>query len=291
MPLMGKPPPFKEHVWRVGGAADLVAQGRGYTDGACRSYLRRTRRAGWGACVTDDKGQLLWGIFGTCPDAYACPLRAELWGLLGILRYAVPPLCIGVDNGEVVLGWQSGSAYCCAPGRNGADLWRRIWALLGDIGEGVTVYKVKAHLTIEDAEVGLISWCDLRGNDSADHFAVKGALLAERKAPNALGDSQLKRAMRFYRWVAGRVADWKYGPGRRRHWRGGARQRRAWNAKGGKAEAPNVPCPPILSPLLVALRSGRREGIALGLPEVREGHAAQSGPKTGDEIGVPRFGG
>ena len=89
---------------------DRIVQGRAYTDGACRGFWRRTRRAGWGACVVDDMGYVEWGIYGSCPDAYASSLRAELWGVLGILRYAVAPLAIGVDNAEVITSWSSGKA-------------------------------------------------------------------------------------------------------------------------------------------------------------------------------------
>ena len=129
---------------------------------------------------------------------------------MGILRYAVPPLGTGVDNAEMVRGWQSGTAYCCALGRDGADLRRKIWTLLRDMGEeGSIVFKVKAHVSVEDAEVGLLAWCDWRCNEVVDRLAVQGAVLAERKAPREPGDSQLKRALRFYRWAAERAADWR----------------------------------------------------------------------------------
>ena len=99
------------------------------------------------------------GIYGSCPDAYASSLRAELWGVLGILRYALPPLSIGVDNAEVVDSWRAGRSYCGNPKREGADLWRKIWDLLREIGEeGVFFFKVKAHLAVEDAEAGSLSW-------------------------------------------------------------------------------------------------------------------------------------
>ena len=163
------------------------------------------------------------GIYGSCPDAYASSLRAELWGVLGILRYAVAPLAIGVDNAEVITGWSSGKAYCGNPKREGADLWRKIWDILGDIGEkGVVLFKVKAHLMVEDAEAGIISLQDWRGNCAADRMAVKGAMLAERRAPREGGDNQLKRALRFYRWAAEMAADWREDTDRGRVGAGGA---------------------------------------------------------------------
>ena len=94
----------------------------------------------------DEMGRVLWGVYGTCPDAYASALRSELWGVLGILRFTVPPLCISTDNAEVVHGWRCGALYCCNPAREGADLWKMIWAKLEDIGgEGVQIIKVKGH--------------------------------------------------------------------------------------------------------------------------------------------------
>ena len=80
MPNTEKPPAFEVHAWRSSETSELLAKGRAYTDGACRGFLRRTKRAGKGACVTNGDGHLIWGIYGTCPDAYASPLRAELCG-------------------------------------------------------------------------------------------------------------------------------------------------------------------------------------------------------------------
>ena len=71
VPQAARPPAFEKHVFHTGGDEELMAQGRAYTDGACRGFLRRTRRAGWGACVTDEEGHLILGIYGTCPDSYA----------------------------------------------------------------------------------------------------------------------------------------------------------------------------------------------------------------------------
>ena len=78
MPRTVKPPPFEEHV--LGGSTELLAQGRAYTDGACRGFLRRTRRAGLGACLTDDAGRSVCGTYGTFPDAYASSLREDSGG-------------------------------------------------------------------------------------------------------------------------------------------------------------------------------------------------------------------
>ena len=126
-PTVPPAPGFEEYVLRPSTETDLIATGRTYTDGACRGFWRRTKRAGWGACVLSEEGELLWAVYGTCLDSYASAFRAELWGILGILRYALPPLSIGTDNAEVVRGWKCGALYCSDPSKEGADLWRRIW--------------------------------------------------------------------------------------------------------------------------------------------------------------------
>ena len=230
------PPPFEEHVWRQGAETERLAQGTAFTDGACRGFWRKTKRAGWGACVVDGEGNIQWGIYGTCPDAYASSLRAELWAVLGLIRYAVPPLAIGVDNAEVVEGWRAGSAFCCNPKREGADLWRNIWSILRDIGEGgISVFKVKAHLAMDEVQAGTISLRDWRGNAAADRMAVRGAMLAERKAPREEGDGHLKRALRFYRWAVEAVADWREDTDRDRTGRGEATE----NKEGGPPKVEN----------------------------------------------------
>ena len=67
-----------------------------------------------------------------------------------------------------------------------------MWALLSDIGDaGVSLYKVKAHLSSEDAEAGIIPWHDWRGNGATDRLVMREAMMAERKAPRRNGDSQL----------------------------------------------------------------------------------------------------
>ena len=108
VPAIPQAPTFQEYVLRRSVMVDLVARGMAHTDGACRGLLRRTKRAGWGACCVSEEGEILWAVYGVCPDASASATWAELWGLLGILRYALPPLSIGTDNAEVVRRWECG---------------------------------------------------------------------------------------------------------------------------------------------------------------------------------------
>ena len=46
-----------------------------------------------------------------------------MWGLLGILRYALPPLSIGTDNADVVRDWKRCPLCCCNLVEEAADLF------------------------------------------------------------------------------------------------------------------------------------------------------------------------
>ena len=209
MPAALPAPTFQEFVVRPSPEVDLIATGKAYTDGACKGLFRKTKRAGWGVCALNEEGEILWGAYGVCPDSYASALRAELWGLLGILRYALPPLSIGTDNAEVVRGWESGPLYCSNPAKEGADLWGRIWDKVRDVGKaGLSVYKVKAHLGKHAIEQGRISLEDWGGNREADRLAVLGAVTAARLSPNKECDQQLLRAVEFYKWVSQYTVAW-----------------------------------------------------------------------------------
>ena len=50
MPFTPPEPTFEEYIVWGSTKVDLIAQGRVYTDGACKGFFRRTKRAGWG-CV------------------------------------------------------------------------------------------------------------------------------------------------------------------------------------------------------------------------------------------------
>ena len=128
---------------------------------------------------------------------------------MAILRYALPPLSLGTDNAEVVRGWECGPLYCSNPAKEGADLWRMVWEKVGDVGkEGLTVYKVKAHLGEEAVEQGRISWVDWVGNGEADRLAVMGAEKAAQISPNEGCDQQLKRATEYYKWISQYTNAW-----------------------------------------------------------------------------------
>ena len=216
MPRIGRPPPYVEERF-LGGTDDCVAHGRAYTDGACKGVFRRTRRAGWGFIVGCSALGGQWSMYGTCPDAYASALRSELWAIVALLQRAIPPLCIYTDNAEVVWGFNCGALYTCRAGRLGADLWRRIWHLAGDMGGAqqgtlceseLGVKKVKGHLKEADVEAGKISFEDWAGNSKADALANMGAYTAIRLASNKEADEAWRLADDYYRWSLLRAKQW-----------------------------------------------------------------------------------
>ena len=73
-----------------------------------------------------------------------------------------------VDNARVVQGSQQGREWCVSSKSFAADLWRTVWDVYDDIGEGVEVIKVKAHTSWWDVLAGRIAARDRAGNHLAD---------------------------------------------------------------------------------------------------------------------------
>ena len=93
--------------------AEFTFTGNGFSDGSVlHPQIIAARRAGWAAVLVDDEGHLIAGLYGTCPDRYPTSLRAELYGVMHMLRLAVAPLTIWVDNQNVVSGFVNGRQWC-----------------------------------------------------------------------------------------------------------------------------------------------------------------------------------
>ena len=73
-------------------------------------------------------------LYGPLPGFWHTILRAELYALFIFLQHALPPFSLAIDNLTVIKGLRRGEAYCTLPRRPHADLWRRIWFLLKDMG-------------------------------------------------------------------------------------------------------------------------------------------------------------
>ena len=119
---------------------DGVLTGTAFTDGSLRHKHRTAGQAGWAA--------LEWGAgrsgarvvyYGALPvslPVHRRILRAELWALLQVLVSCLPPIAVFVDNSTVVRGICEGKVCFCCSSRPHADIWRRIWHYIDDIGLG-----------------------------------------------------------------------------------------------------------------------------------------------------------
>jgi ribonuclease HI len=179
--------------------------GNGFTDGAMRGRAPRTaRRAGWAAVLVDDDGLIEAGLYGTCGDRFPTAHRAELRGVVEILRYAIPPLTIWTDCQSVVDGWVCGPTWCCSSARAAADLWRELWWIVDDIGgtAGIFVKKCKGHATDDDITSGKSSVFLKAGNDHADYFAGRGVDIEEEQVPSQAQRQAYHVARQWYLWLA-----------------------------------------------------------------------------------------
>jgi hypothetical protein len=98
---------------------------------------------------------------------------------LHVLINSMPPLRIHVDCALVLSGLLNGRKWCVHSSRPHADIWRRIWDKVDDIGLselGVAFHKVAAHVTRVRREASPIEEKRLLvANDSADGWAKRGA--------------------------------------------------------------------------------------------------------------------
>ena len=206
-PKCPDPPPPGENWVGVRPVDGAAAAGVAYTGGALRGTVPKARRAGW-AYVVDDNFSPMWGKFGVCSEPYTTVLRAELHALVEILRVTTGPIVIYVDNLEVVNGISNGQRWCCHPKRDGADLWRSIWARLRELEGLVRVEKVKAHLTYQHVLDGKISWSNWIGNGIADMWAKQGCAEASRLSPSDWVEAEWHKACAVYKWAACIAAEW-----------------------------------------------------------------------------------
>ena len=155
------------------------------TDGSTLNGLWRPAiRSGWAAAQVRPDGSLVKAIYGELPLPRHSNLAAELWGFLQLLRHALAPEVVGVDNSQLFQGLLRGPVYCQASGRPFANIWRQIWHKLQDLGldvgshegAGLRVVKVKSHT--KQAARAKLSQPELlmvKANAHADHWAKRGA--------------------------------------------------------------------------------------------------------------------
>jgi ribonuclease HI len=191
-------------------SSDFTFTGHGFTDGAMTGGSPKVaRRAGWAAVLVTDDGAVIAGLYGPWPDPFPTAFRAELRAVVQMLELALPPLKIWVDNKSVVDGWAKGRTWCCSSARPAADLWRRFWDLIEDIGtQGLDIQKCKGHATDAGIEAGRSTAFLRAGNDHADHFAGRGVQVAAHHSPADRDLERDREARRWYDWLFTFCAHW-----------------------------------------------------------------------------------
>ena len=214
IPVLGNVAPVPTHEVRCCGGrpppADFTASGNAFTDGAMRGRAPiAARRAGWAWVIVDERGDVIYGLHGPCPDPFPTAFRAELRAVCELLFVVTPPITIWVDNKEVLDGISKGKQWCCSSARQAADLWRTFWHKMGDIDDDSVVFvKTKGHATDADVQSGRSSPFQKKGNEHADHFAGRGVDIALGMSPNDRSLAAYKEAIRWYRWLAQLCNNW-----------------------------------------------------------------------------------
>ena len=215
-PQLTPPPPFHETLV-LGkeelGEDEMVYQGVAAADGSMIDVRPTSaRRAGWGAVSADLKGELRFLWYGTCPDRCPTAHRAELWGVIGVLRRARFPLTLLTDCEAAVKAWARGRVYCCDGSRKAADLWRSIWDLIDERSQehegAFRMVWVKGHTSIGDVLQGRISALKHAMNVLADTCAGQGAEAARALVPNAPQVEAYGRAVAFHTLLAKLCSNW-----------------------------------------------------------------------------------
>ena len=204
-------PPEPEIFWT--GKPQATVSGRLYTDGACRGRYPRLKRAGTGIVQINESGELLWALHVVAGDPWPSPFRAELQALVEVVNRASGDIHIRTDNALVVRGFAEGPQWCTGARREGANLWRKVWAkvlLLNAEGVEVLVTKVKGHATIEDVMERRVGPIDAVGNHLADRAAVAAAKRSEEKSPARKYDILFDHAIEYYKWILYVCANWAH---------------------------------------------------------------------------------
>ena len=188
----------------------LVAKGTVYVDGSHKGNHWRSARAAWSAVHIDEGGAWRWTYSGVLQESHVSSYRAELTAVYEVLRITVGNLLILCDNLEVVRGMERGKVFCTAATTDGADLWRRIWRILDEIGDRVTTRWVLGHTTWINVLEGKLTPHQHVGNDMADRAAKEARSWAEGQAPNKAQAVQARKTLAWYSWILDFVTAWPY---------------------------------------------------------------------------------
>ena len=189
--------------------------GPAWGDGsAMKGQDARMTRAGWAVVQVERRGVLIHltaCLSGPLPGPVQSSPAAEAFGLWAYLKHCgLPPYQYHTDCQWVVNSWRSGSAACTGAQHVHADLWRKIWLAIDDLGgpAAVQVTKVKAHSSRAAVLEGRVSAVDKAANDFAD-AAAKTSTARHPQAP--LAEARCARTWHCVTMVAKYLA--------RVHWR------------------------------------------------------------------------
>ncbi|CAK0844345.1 unnamed protein product, partial [Prorocentrum cordatum] len=137
-------------------------------------------QAGWAAMAINGEGAPTVQLWGPLPRQYSVQKtvkRSEMWAFLKVLEVVMPPCRIYTDHQGIVDGLIRGARWCLSWKRPRADLWRRIWHKVVDVGlDRSCVGRVKAHRS--KTTIDRLEGCQqaiARGNAAVDLLAKSGA--------------------------------------------------------------------------------------------------------------------
>ena len=175
------PPPLlaAEPVWEIR-PPDGFFSGTCYGDGSTmlgNDFVRA--RSGYAVVQCEILAatmRVVGALFGALPGRLQCTPAAELFGLLMFLTHTDGINAVyKTDCKWVHDGVAKGEEHTTGPQHAHADLWRRVWQKIRDIGRGaISVVKVKAHATNRQVEAGAVTKEDQLANQFADEYAKKG---------------------------------------------------------------------------------------------------------------------
>ena len=147
-------------------------------------------------------GVLVHGVYGPLAGPIQSTPRAELFAVCEALRLAVQPCKIHTDHYNILVGLANGKAWCIAPRRPNADLWKLLWFRLEDQGglsENLQIRWCPGHSDDDLQEAA--------GNRWADALAKWGAA-AHELAPEAIQEAKLlrKKLTAIVKWLGSAAA-------------------------------------------------------------------------------------
>jgi hypothetical protein len=132
---------FEVPLIGVVSTGDVLGDGSG-SQPTCR--LRN--RVVFGAVMVSNLGEVLGSVYGPAPLLIQEVRWAEAYALLVMLEHALPPPRFPTDCHLVVDLFLAGKAHATKATNPYADVWERIYHVLGDFLGGVEFVKTKAHV-------------------------------------------------------------------------------------------------------------------------------------------------